>query len=80
MEKRHVEMTGEELKEAVELAEIIKYLATDVAQTKSEQVAIVSAQVARIRFGYSDSTSRPVCASICSRTRNRIRRIDCTRV
>jgi hypothetical protein len=50
MEKRPVEMTGEELNEAVELAEIIMYLATDVAQTESEQVAIVSAQMARIRL------------------------------
>jgi hypothetical protein len=50
MEKRPVEMTGEELKEAVEVAEIIMYLATDVAQTETERVAIVSAQVARIRL------------------------------
>ena len=45
MEKHPIDMTSEELEEAIERAELVMYLAYDYSNTEAERVAIVSKQV-----------------------------------
>ncbi|GLS31029.1 hypothetical protein SAMN04488498_114105 [Mesorhizobium albiziae] len=50
MEKRPIDMKDKELREAIEQAEMIMFIATDFAKTETEPAEIVIVQLARIRL------------------------------
>ena len=57
MEKRRIEMTTEELEEAIERAEPVMYLAYDYAKTERDRSRLPA-------FDHSDSTSRHACGGL----------------